>query len=488
MSTEKLIRNSLFQDVIVEGPIPVTEDSYPFCSMEHCRKPYKLSDLGYVEEEYFISGFANVYEEDGEDAMRIVNQQLPYKTRIIVRRPADLRKFSGRLYLDILNATNRYDHEDLWTRIYQWCVEKGHAYVGITSKPVNVEALKIFDYKRYHSLNWSNGKRVPMPCVLQYSSSIEGTEEGLFWDMLSQTANRLKKDSSILGGCKVQHMYLTGQSQSGAYINTYIKYFDRYLKMDENSHLFDGYLNIVAIGLGRTLRQEVPAVPLTFASCGQLHPAVPYIALGSEGDVTLFKTFFNGHMATISIPQLEKDDNCVCYQLAGSPHFDVFCPVIQSDEDILKAGRTPHAIPDETDVVKVNNVPLAYYVNGMLEKLHHWATTGEKPEKVAPFEVDAEDNLLKDEYGNTKGGLRSPYVDLPVATYQGCDTRYGIGATGLMTFISKEAFHEKYGNVEKYISKFETYANKQCTDGWLTPEDTKRMVKDETKIIEEQFK
>ena len=49
-----------------------------------------------------------------------------------------------------------YDIEDLWHRIYLWCMEKGHAYVGITSKPVNVLSLKNFDYDRYGDLNWSN--------------------------------------------------------------------------------------------------------------------------------------------------------------------------------------------------------------------------------------------------------------------------------------------------------------------------------------------
>ena len=40
--------------------VPVTADSHPFASAQfHCR----LSEIGYTEEEYFLSGTANVYEE-----------------------------------------------------------------------------------------------------------------------------------------------------------------------------------------------------------------------------------------------------------------------------------------------------------------------------------------------------------------------------------------------------------------------------------------
>jgi len=118
MNIESIIREYACKDILVEGPIEVTEDSYPFDSMKHCRVPYDLGDLGYCEEEYFISGYANVYDDDGCGNIVIKKSGLPYKTRVLVRKPLEKEKFSGRVYLDILNATNGYDHEDLWTRIY----------------------------------------------------------------------------------------------------------------------------------------------------------------------------------------------------------------------------------------------------------------------------------------------------------------------------------------------------------------------------------
>ena len=45
----------------VTGPIPVTETSYPYLADDHDPKPLDLQKLGYVEEEFFVSGTATIY-------------------------------------------------------------------------------------------------------------------------------------------------------------------------------------------------------------------------------------------------------------------------------------------------------------------------------------------------------------------------------------------------------------------------------------------
>jgi hypothetical protein len=37
---------------VVHGPLPVTEDSYPFGAADHTRVPTDLKKIGYVEEEF----------------------------------------------------------------------------------------------------------------------------------------------------------------------------------------------------------------------------------------------------------------------------------------------------------------------------------------------------------------------------------------------------------------------------------------------------
>ena len=51
----------------VAGPIPVTATSRPLLAAADTQTPLDLKALGYVEEEFFISGTANVYDTLAED-------------------------------------------------------------------------------------------------------------------------------------------------------------------------------------------------------------------------------------------------------------------------------------------------------------------------------------------------------------------------------------------------------------------------------------
>src|SRR5439155_609024 len=79
----------------VIGPIAVTPRSYPFGAADHTLVPQDLKSLGYVEEEFLITGIANVYDwaELGPASVRVSNA--PYTTRVLVRRPISRSKFSG---------------------------------------------------------------------------------------------------------------------------------------------------------------------------------------------------------------------------------------------------------------------------------------------------------------------------------------------------------------------------------------------------------
>ena len=57
------IYRSLHTAAEIEGPIPTNAGSVPFCAMQNSRRPVSLEAYGYVEEEFFVSGLANVYVE-----------------------------------------------------------------------------------------------------------------------------------------------------------------------------------------------------------------------------------------------------------------------------------------------------------------------------------------------------------------------------------------------------------------------------------------
>ncbi len=91
--------------------IPVTKESHPFASaMFHCR----LGELGYVEDEYFMSGTGNVYQEGENRKPEKIFSDAPYTTRLLIRRPADPETFSGNVVIEVLNASAMMDIDRMW--------------------------------------------------------------------------------------------------------------------------------------------------------------------------------------------------------------------------------------------------------------------------------------------------------------------------------------------------------------------------------------
>lgn len=475
MSIFDEIKNSFSSIPQVEGPIPVTEASYPFCAMKHSRVPLDVADYNYVEEEYFISGHANVYDTDQNDEATLYKAGLPYKTRIIVRKPSDVSRFSGIVYVDILNATQGYDIEDLWHRIYLWCMENGHGYVGVTSKPVNVQSLKNFDYNRYKTLNWPSGEPITMPPVSN-SATLPGTEEGLIWDILGQTGHMLKTNNSgkVFEGYQVRYVYLTGQSQSGAYLNTFIGYFDRAAKLLNGEGIFDGYMNIVGSLVQRSIRQNDQIGPLRLTK-RNIHPStMPYICLSSEADLTLFKLFVDGELLDMKVQNSDTaTDKCRYYEIPCSPHTDIVCPVLTDIEDIRRMnGKIPNLDPKLLE--HINDMHVEYYICGLLWKLHRWSAYGETPEEL-PVLARRNHALVKDRWGNTEGGLRTPYVDVPIATYIACNPDDPEGICGKMEYFTHEQFSSLYGTTQKYLELFSTYTDRQVCEHWISRTDGEKM-------------
>ena len=80
-----------------------------------------------------------------------------------------------------------------------------------------------------------------------------------------------------------------------------------------------------------------------------------------------------------------------------------------------------------------------YYICGLLGKLHRWAAFQEAPE-VFPVLTRKNHSLVKDRWGNTEGGLRTPYVDVPIASYIACNPDDPEGICGKMEYFTSEQF------------------------------------------------
>jgi hypothetical protein len=136
----------------VVGPIAPTAQpgdashGYPFLATE-----VELARQGYVEEEYFIDGVARNYATPPLATGEEVPGGGPYRTRIVVRRPASAKDFNGTVALEWTNVTAQYDLEIDWFASHEHFVRRGWAWVGVSAQRVGVNALRDWS-SRYDSL------------------------------------------------------------------------------------------------------------------------------------------------------------------------------------------------------------------------------------------------------------------------------------------------------------------------------------------------
>jgi Alpha/beta hydrolase domain len=200
---------------VVTGPIPATavpgdpSHNYPFFASQ-----FDLAARGYVEEEYFIEGTANRYNTPPLVTGSVLDSGHPYKTRIVVRRPASPANFNGTVLVEWTNVTNGLDMENTWFQIHEHVLRSGYAWVGVSAQRVGVNRLRTWNAGRYGTLDVSH--RI---------ANIETvTNDALSYDVFSQAVQALASPAGIdpLGGLDPQVIIATGHSQSASRLATYV--------------------------------------------------------------------------------------------------------------------------------------------------------------------------------------------------------------------------------------------------------------------------
>jgi hypothetical protein len=416
----------------VTGPIPVTAQSYPFNAASHTTIPQDLTLFGYVEEEYFVSGLANVYDLNTAGTVIVRTAHAPYSTRILVRRPARLRKFSGTVIVELLNPTARFDLDIQWQLSRGYFLAHGDCWVGITSKPVAVKALKHFDPQRYAPLSWANPLPPALTCPDPYSpfqptDTTPATENGLVWDIMSQVGALLKKSSLLppnhpLHGFSVKRVFATGYSQTGGFLVTYINFIRPLATahLDNGEPVYDGYL----IGDG-----DARHTPLN--QCAVLLPLDDPRWIIQPRSEPVISVVTQTTESIVSINRISRrpdsdwpGDRYRRYEVPGASHLSQRqIDLSPSLEDKARTGVAPAAQNCiETAQYGRSDFPLEYIMNGAFANLDAWVRDSRwgivPPPRAPRIILDTISHLpVLDGYGNATGGVRTPYLDVPVATY-----------------------------------------------------------------------
>jgi hypothetical protein len=194
---------------------------------------------------------------------------------------------------------------------------------------------------------------------------------------------------------------------------------------------------------------------------------VPVLQIETETD--LFKLGF--------LPGRQPDtDRVRTWEMAGTSHADRFV----LDYGVASGQRSlPTANFDLAKACgRVNEGPQRFLVRAALHALNAWVTDGTLPPTSPRLEVTAT-AVVRDEYGNAVGGIRTPAVDAPVLSLSGEFNAAGgifCDIFGSTTPLTPDQITALYPDRAAYVTKVTASADRAVAAGFLLPTDRDEIV------------
>ena len=398
---------------VVTGPIPgappgnpvspVLEETYPFFSTW-----LDLAASGYVEEEFYVSGVADAYATDGAK----LASSVPYRTRVIVRRPVSADDFNGTVLVEWQNVTAGYDLDALWNRRH---VREGYAWVGVSAQRVGVNQLRGWSPTRYGTLDVTG-------------AGLFLTDQ-LSYDIYADAARALP---DLLGGLDVERVLAVGASQSAGRMAVYYN-----AVLPQEQPVFDGFAFVVGTAPTRVGPE-------------------PIIQVLSETDVT--------NPAT-----RRPDDNLFRrWEVAGAAHsgwegYEYRIPLSARD-----LGAVP--VYDCTNP-PLSRVPLSQVIESAYGHLARWVEGGAPPPSAPYLEFDGL-TKVRNELGLAQGGIQLSQVAVPVALNTGSNSGPSFCILlGTHRPFDEAQLDELYRNHGQYVSGVARSDDANVAAGYLLEAD-----------------
>jgi hypothetical protein len=438
----------------------------PFLAASRSQQPVDLAASGYAESELLVRGYASVYDwaapDSGELVVRHANQ--PYATRMLVRRPLDAGKFSGRVIVELLNPSGQYDFAPLWGFSFAHFMRRGDVWVGVTVKPVAIATLQKFDPVRYGALGFAF--RQPEGCT-----DPRDAENGLAWDAIAQVGALLRSSSkeNPLLDLTPQRLIAAGYSQTGGYVTTFANALHRRQRLGNGAPIFDGYLN-AAGSMATPIHQCATPLPEGDPRRAALPRDVPFVTVMTESD-------FN------RAPALRRDDSDApgdvfrLYEIAGAAHSGPFAAGTPAPTDLTIAGFD---LPAEGLCKEPrSDFPLGLAFNAIWQQFDDLLVQKLPMVNIPRIGTDASMAPLVDASGNAQGGWRLPQIDVPLARYAGRSTpaegsdraRRVCELTGSMQRFDAARLKALYRDRNEYLRRFNAAVEQAVLERRLVRED-----------------
>jgi hypothetical protein len=448
--------SSAAQIASLAGPVPTAAGAYD------------LAALGYVEDEFLLSGEAASYRLLGD---RTADGQwsattaaaAPYTTRILVRRPADGTEFSGTVVVEWLNVSGGLDAPPVWMMTHTSLTRRRHAWVGVSAQRAGLEGGGILD----------NGMHLKATFPDRYAV-LSHPGDAWSFDMFSQAGLAVRGSPAVLGShaAAARRLIAAGHSQSAAFLVTYIN------AIDAQAGVYDGFAVHGRPGSGASLeRGFTPARAAAAGTAEAIRPdlRVPVLVLQTETDVALLGSGKAGQRDAARLRN---------WEIAGAAHADTYLLMASGQDDgALPPARLAELIRPTRDIViarteiPVNSGMQHHYVAcAALEHLDAWAGGGSPPPAAPRLDVAAGGaDFCRDEAGVATGGIRTPWTDVPAAVLS------GVGQTGSELFaflfgvtrpLDPDMLAALYpGGRAEYLARFEAALDETITAGFVLPAD-----------------
>lgn len=348
----------------------------------------------------------------------------PYSTRLVIRKPAAATRFSGVVVAEPMHPIGGA-HGFEYNSVY--LMDAGHIAAEIATTGLN--NYTDFNAARYKDLRVTNAQ----------------TNE-----ILAQVGALVRSASGPLAGQTVRSMVLWGTSATSMIVANYLPASPIY-KTSQMGRIYDGFM---------PTSNGLPINPTD----------VPVIQVPTQHE-----------FANIATGQQDGDapgQQFRVYEFPGLSH-------LMSRHNSARVTQADCRYP-------MSMFPLEAYMSVALHHLIQWVDKGTVPPSAPRVILDRytknDGSLMElDDAGNAKGGIRSPYVDVPtakiiagnvgVAAVQapapGQPPRLGPGLLCVLSSyvepMTPAQLRQRYGSPANYVKQFEAKLIEAEKAGWSLP-------------------
>jgi hypothetical protein len=378
-----------------------------------------------------------------------------YRTRIVVRVPRDAQRFNGTVLVEWLNVSGGIDASPDFTYMSTELLRSGYAWVGVSAQQIGVSGgqpvvsvqdaptggLRGIDAPRYRSLHHPGD---------QYAL-----------DIFTQVGRALRTPGQVdpLNGLRPQLIAAVGESQSAFELTTYLN------AIQATAHVYDGFF-VHSRGGG--------AMPVEGGNIAEGITAGIHIRDDTDVPVLVFQTESDEEFLRFFEARQPDTKRIRIWEVAGAAHADAY---------LVGDVASSLGCKDE-----INKAPTHYVVAAALRAFDKWMRTGRPPPPAIRLDVKLVNDAPKvqrDDHGNAIGGIRTPQIDVPVATYSGSPPAGAsivcalFGTTRPFDAATRAAL---YTGKDQYLGAFRDATDKAIRQGYILEADRLAVIAEAEKV------